>query len=82
MPTILRHHGFSIVIFLPPREHAPPHVHVRNASGEVVIMLGSDGRPQQIRTISGMRDVDVADAFWIVEEHSSFLLERWYAIHG
>ena len=82
MPTVLRIAGFRVIIFLPPREHLPPHVHVRNASGEVVIELAALGRPQTIRDAVGMRSHDVATAFWIVEEHMDFLLKRWSDYHG
>lgn len=37
VPTVLRVDGFRVVIYLPPREHDPPHVHVWKGDGEVVI---------------------------------------------
>jgi len=70
------------VIFLPPREHEPPHVHVRKAGGEVVIELAIAGRRQTIREVWGMRAVDVTEAFWIVEEHTEYLLTCWREYHG
>lgn len=82
MPTVLRAEGFRVVIFLPPREHDPPHVHVRSASGEVVIELAVGGTPQTIRQVSGMRTTDVTSAFWIVEESTDYLLARWKEYHG
>lgn len=82
MPTVLKAFGFRVVIFLPPREHAPPHVHVRNNSGEVVIELATEGHTQTIRGTAGMRAADVTDAFWLVEEHTEFLLECWRRFHG
>ena len=82
MPTVLRAGGFRVVIHLPPREHAPPHVHVWNAGGEVVIELAAAGRPQTIREVVGMRTQDVVSAFWIVEEHTLYLLQRWRQYHG
>ena len=82
MPTVLRVAGFRVVVFLPPREHAPPHVHVRNASGEVVIELAVGSKRQRIRSAFGMRDADIASAFWIVEENSDYLLARWEEYHG
>lgn len=82
MPTVLRVAGFRVVIFLPPREHQPPHVHVRHATGEVVIELATSGRPQIIRDAVGMRNPDVATAFWIVEAHTDHLLSRWRDYHG
>ena len=82
MPTVLRAGGFLVVFFLPPHEHGPPHVHGRNASGEVVIELEVGGTPQTIRTIAEMRPSDVANAFWLVEAHTEYLLERWKEYHG
>lgn len=82
MPTVLRAGGFRVVIFRPPREHRPPHVHVRNADGEVVIVLAAAGKAQIVREVTGMRADDVAAAFWIVEEHADYLLQRWREYHG
>jgi len=82
MPTVLRLNGFRVVIFLPPREHAPPHVHVQHATGEAVIMLATTGRKQSLTSVTSLRDADVARAFWIVESHSEYLLERWTEFHG
>lgn len=79
---MLRAARFRVVIFLPPREHGPPHVHVRNAGGEVVIDLAALGRPQTIREVGGMRTNDVVAAFRIVEEQTEYLLRRWREYHG
>ena len=35
--------AYRVVIWLPPREHGPPHVHVQTTSGEVVIELAVGG---------------------------------------
>ena len=82
MPTVLRVAGFRVVIFLPPREHEPPHVHVRKTGGEAVIELASGGRPQVIRSVAGMRSADVVRAFRIVEEYAEYLLDKWREYHG
>ncbi len=82
MPTVLRVAGFRVVIFLPPREHTPPHVHVRNAAGEAVIELASALRPQVLRSMAGMRTPDVVRAFRIVEDHAELLLAKWREYHG
>lgn len=82
MPTVLRVGEFRVLIYLPPREHAPPHVHVWNADGEVVITLAVEGLPQRVRTAVGMRASDVTAAFWLVEEHTPYLLHRWREYHG
>lgn len=82
MPTVLRINGFRVVIFLPPREHAPPHVHVQHATEEAVIALAHGGRAQLLVSVTGLRDADVARAFWIVESHAEYLLDRWTEFHG
>ncbi|MBA3345692.1 MAG: DUF4160 domain-containing protein [Gemmatimonadales bacterium] len=40
MPTVLVQEGFRVRIYLPPREHAPPHVHVVRSGAEIVMALG------------------------------------------
>lgn len=82
MPTVLRSGGLRVLIYLPGREHEPPHVHIQNATGEVVIELAVAGRPQRVRNVAGMRANDVAAAFWLVEQHAEYLLERWREYHG
>lgn len=82
MPTVLRVGGFRVVVFLPPREHGPPHVHVRSASGEVVIDLATGGRRQSIRYVAGMRPADITRAFWLVEDNTDYLLAGWREYHG
>lgn len=70
-----------MVIFLPPREHGPPHVHVRNATGEVVLDLAARGQHQRIRSAAGMRAADIAKAFWLVEDNTEYLLAKWEEYH-
>jgi hypothetical protein len=81
VPTVLSVDGFRVVIYLPPREHEPPHVHVWEGKGEVVIELATVRRPQTIRSVAHMRTPDVARAFWIVEEHTEHLLASWRRYH-
>ncbi len=81
MPTVLRVGGFRILIFLPPREHQPPHVHVWKADGEVVIELAVGDGSQTIRSVARMRTSDVKAAFWIVEENAEYLLKCWREYH-
>jgi len=80
--TVLRVRGFRVVIYLPPREHEPPHVHVWKADTEVVIELATSNVGPIIREIAGMRSADVTQAFWIVEEHAELLLTAWRKYHG
>jgi Domain of unknown function (DUF4160) len=82
MLTVLRVAGFRVVIFLPPREHEPPHVHVVKADGEAIIELADARRPQMLRTVARMRTADVVRAFRIVEEHAEYLLAKWRQYHG
>ena len=70
------------MIFPPPREHGPPHVHVRNARGKVVIELPSPGQRASVRRIINMRTSDVGGALRIVEESADELLMRWRELHG
>ena len=78
MPIVLRSNAFRIVILLPPREHGPPHVHVRSPGGEVVIQL----EPVHVRTVHRMRSVDVLNAVRLVESHLPHLLAEWRRYHG
>lgn len=82
MPTVLRVAGFRVLIFLPPREHEPPHVHVSNAVGEVVILLPAGGARPRVRSVYGMSDADAVRAFRIVEAHAEYLFEKWREYHG
>ena len=82
MSTVLRQDGFRVVVFLPPGEHEPPHVHVQNGDGEVVIDLVADARCQRIRQVAGMKDADVVKAYWLVAEHEEYLLTCWRRYHG
>ena len=82
MPTILRSNGFAVRVLLPPREHAPPHVHVVKSGAEVIIRLGEMGRPVRIIEVHGMKTNDVVKAVRLVETWKRELLARWDEIHG
>lgn len=82
MPAVLRASGFRVVIYLPPREHEPPHVHVWKGGAEVVIELATADAPQALRVISGMRTPDVVRAFRLVEAHADHRLHCWRRYHG
>lgn len=81
MPTVLVVDGFAVRVYLPPREHRPPHVHVVKSDSEVVILLGGPGAPPAVREVHGMRDADVVRAYRIVEAHRDALLEAWSRYH-
>lgn len=77
MPTVLRLDGFTVIIFLPPREHGPAHVHVRKGGGEVVIEI------DPVRVVrSQMPTASARAARRLVETHRDYLLSEWEKIHG
>ena len=76
-PGVLRLDGFTVFVYLPPREHGPAHVHVRKAGGEAVILLG-DG---SIVSVSKMSDPDIAGARRIVTQFREYLLLYWGRYH-
>jgi hypothetical protein len=69
-------------IYLPPREHEPPHVHVVKGGTEVVIRLGDAEALPQVGEVYGMRSADVMRAYRIVEANQALLLEKWRYHHG
>ncbi len=81
MPTVLRIGGFKVRVHLPPREHGPPHVHVRKDGGRVIIQLAFEGAEQRILRVVRMREVDVLTAFLLVEEDSELPLQCWGKYH-
>ena len=82
MPTVLREGGFRVRIYLPPREHHPPHVHVVKAGTEAVILLGDDKTPPRVYEVYDMRASDVLGAYRIVEANRQTLLAKWSEYHG
>jgi hypothetical protein len=81
-PIVLRAGGFSVRIYLPPREHEPPHVHVVGVGGEAVITLGDANRPPALREVYRLRAPEVLRAYRLVEEHQTELLVQWRKYHG
>lgn len=79
---MLREHGFAVRIYLPPREHRPPQVHVVRGRGEVKIHLGTESAPPTVERVFQMRDADVVRAYRIVLEHHAELLDKWRQLHG
>ena len=82
MPAVLEQDGFKVMILLPPREHGPPHVHVRKAGGVAVIDLPEGQRRIRVRKVFRMRDVDVLAAARLVEKNAELLLTHWRTHHG
>lgn len=90
MPTVLRAPPFRVIILNPPREHGPPHVHIRKGfgvgEGEVVIALGVTGNGVtervSVREVYQMATRDVVAAVRLVEANLAQLREQWRALHG
>ena len=83
MPTLLRKEGFRVMIFGPPREHGPPHVHVYKGSAAVVVIrLAAAGQTPSIREVYDMGRADVVKAYRLVEAHAQTLREAWESIHA
>ena len=78
MPTILRVGGFQIRVYLPPREHGPPHMHVLKAGKEILVNLS----PVGLREDFGMAARDIIGALRIVEANERLLLLEWRKHHG
>lgn len=81
MPTVLTQNGFYVRMYLPPREHGPPHVHVRYAGTEVIIALGDATTAPTIVEVHGMGTREVVRAYRIVEANQARLLKAWGLYH-
>lgn len=77
-PVVLRLGGFRVYVLLPPREHGPAHVHVKNADGSCVIELAT----LIVKKRRKMRDPDVVAAVWLVADRMAELLTAWSKYHG
>lgn len=82
MPVVLRVDGFQVMIFLPPREHSPAHVHVVRDEAEVIINLNTSEIGVSVREIHGMREAHVQRAVAIVARHAALLRQQWRKYHG
>ena len=79
MPTVLRVKGFRVMIYLPPAEHGPAHVHVMNAAGKAKIELAPI---RVVKVWRRMTDAEVRAAAGIVEDNVDYLSSEWRRIHG
>jgi hypothetical protein len=80
MPRVLTQGGFRVMIF--PNDHAPAHVHVFDADGEVLINLGGEDEGPSIRENRVMRIRNTRRALRLVEDHQEMLLAEWRRWHG
>lgn len=63
-------------------DHAPRHVHVFRAEGEVLINLGAESTAPSVRENVGMGKRDERRALEIVGENQGLLIAEWRRIHG
>lgn len=81
MPTIDREGPFQVIVYFD--DHEPAHVHVRHASGVIVInLVGDEGMPS-LREVRGeVKTSDVKRAFNLAKRKQAAYLEQWNEIHG
>ncbi|MEX1258294.1 MAG: DUF4160 domain-containing protein [Gemmatimonadota bacterium] len=84
MPRIYEEGAFRVYIYLPPREHEPPHVHVVECTegGEVLVKLGGDRAPPSLWQNHHMKTLHAREALRVVTEHIEKFLEEWKRLHG
>ena len=75
MPTVLRVGGFAFSIL--PKDHDPPHVHVRYSGGRAVISIETE----EFRQVRSMSEVDIARAVQIIRQRRGELLAAWIEWH-
>jgi hypothetical protein len=80
MPRVLTQGGFRVMIFL--NDHAPAHVHVFDADGQVIINLGGEDEGPSVRENREMRIRNARRALRLVEDHQVVLLAEWRRWHG
>ncbi len=80
MPTVIRKDGFQIVIWT--NHHAPAHVHVFKAEGELVVNLGDSNSAVSVRDNFEMSNKNERRALEIVGENQTFLRSKWVEIYG
>jgi hypothetical protein len=82
MTRVFEKDGFRFYIRNPPREHGPPHVHVKKADAEVAITVNPGDGDDLVREVYRMRDADVVKAVRLVEANIDLLPKVWRQIHG
>lgn len=83
MPTVVREDGFVVKVWGPPREHAPPHVHVEKPpDGLITIRLALPKNRQRVWEYYNVSKRDILKAFRIVEKHEDAIRREWERLHG
>lgn len=80
MPVVIREGSWRIWIF--PKDHAPPHVHVYRHGGFSKVLLPLDGAPARLIKTQRMTQRDASAAVDLVDKYATILTLAWSAIHG
>jgi hypothetical protein len=80
MPELLRIDGFTVMLYF--RDHRPPHVHVFDADGQVIVNLALDGGRPTFREVRGMSAKGAVRALMLVHEHNERFPREWSMVHG
>jgi hypothetical protein len=76
VPTVLRIHGWRVVIY--PNDHAPAHVHVLGPGWLALVNLNGP----QVREAIGCDERQANRILRVIIEHSDVLLRAWRRFHG
>lgn len=79
MPTLLRLHGFRVVIY--PNDHSPAHVHVIGATAEAVFELNCPKGPVTLRESYRFKTKALRRLIEALEAQLSLLCDEWERIH-
>lgn len=80
MPTVLRIHGFRVVIY--PNDHRPAHVHLVGAGKEAVFHLHCPDGPPELRQAYGLSLREANILAECLRAELNRLCPEWRAIHG
>jgi beta-lactam-binding protein with PASTA domain len=80
MATVMREDGWAFVIYSD--DHAPPHVHVKRAGGEVKVTIPTPDEYLRVLSVRGLATHEAMRAARLVEQHRKRLLREWKGIHG
>ena len=80
MPIIARIDGLIVVIY--PHDHAPPHVHVLGADGELISILNCPKGPVELREVRGYSEREARRLAKRINELVPFLCSAWKGIHS
>jgi len=80
MPKVWEEAGFRFYVYY--NDHAPAHVHVEKAEGEVLIVLGDAQTKPSIREVRGMSFANAKRALRIAVREQQQFIARWRHIHG